>query len=30
MIRRFEHKGRGLEDFIVRFYPAGNNGDIFL
>lgn len=29
MIRRFKHKGRELEDFIVRFYPAGNNGDIF-
>lgn len=24
MRRRFEYKDRGLEDFIIRFYPAGN------
>jgi hypothetical protein len=24
MRRRFENKDRELEDFIIRFYPAGN------
>lgn len=24
MRRRFEYKDRELEDFIIRFYPAGN------
>lgn len=24
MRRRFEYKDRELEDFLIRFYPAGN------
>ena len=24
MRRRFEYKHRELEDFLIRFYPAGN------
>lgn len=24
MRRRFEYKERELEDFLIRFYPAGN------
>lgn len=24
MRRRFENKDRELEDFLIRFYPAGN------
>ena len=24
MRRRFEHKDRELEDFLIRFYPAGD------